>query len=239
MRTTIKPELPVRFQLTCVLALSIAGAPLGAQVTVNLTAPNAPNGGTVAAFGYYMSPYTGTVDGQQFILNCDDFFHSVKVGDVWKANETSLSNGTNLSNTRFGDLTLYQEAAWLTTQYGVNPASDKNQSIAIQSAIWDLFEGQTANAPDPSVTTWNNDNSAWWVHQAQTNYATSGLDYSSFYVLTDVTALTAANQYAPYDASSRQEFIIHTTPEPSTIVLLATGLIGIIPITRRRSAFRG
>src|SRR6185437_15708236 len=43
----------------------LASAPAGAQVTVKLTAPNVPNGGTVAAFGVYMSPYTGTVDGQQ------------------------------------------------------------------------------------------------------------------------------------------------------------------------------
>jgi PEP-CTERM motif-containing protein len=229
----------VRFQLACLLAISVASAPLGAQVTVKLTAPNAPNGGTVAAFGFYMSPYTGTVDGQQFVLNCDDFFHRVDIGDVWKANETNLSNGSNLSNTRFGDITLYQEAAYLTTQYGVNPATDKNRSIAIQTAIWDLFEGQTANAPDPSVTAWTDENSAWWVHQAQTNYATAGLDYSTFSVLTDVNALTSANQYAPYDASSEQEFIIHTTPEPATVVLLATGLIGIIPITRRRKAIRG
>jgi hypothetical protein len=212
-------------------AALLASAPAGAQVTVKLTAPNVPNGGTVAAFGVYMSPYSGTVDGQQVILNCDDFFHEVTVGEVWQANETSLGTGSNLSNTRFDDLALYQQAAWLTTQYASNPglnASTKGETIAIQTAIWDLFEGQTGNAPDPAISVIDQNNSSWWVQQAQTNYATAGLDYSTFSVLTGVDS--RINQ----DGASAQEFIIHTTPEPGTLVLLATGLFGLVLFVRRR-----
>ena len=220
------------------LAAFVAAAPLSAQVTVKLTAPNAPNGGTVTAFGYYMSPYTGTVNGQQVTLNCDDFFHEVAVGDVWQANETSLGSGSNLSNTRFDNLALYQQAAWLTTQYASNPASNSSESIAIQSAIWDLFQGPsaplTANAPDPAISVVPQYNSSYWVTQAQTNYATAGLDYNSFYVLTDVNARTAADPNAPYDATSKQEFIVNTTPEPGTLVLMATGLFAMIVVVRRR-----
>lgn len=219
------------------LAGLFAAAPLSAQVTVKLTAPHAPNGGDVTAFGFYMSPYTGTVNGQQVTLNCDDFFHEVAVGDVWQANETSLGGGSSLSNTRFDNLALYQQAAWLTTQYASNPASNPNESIAIQSAIWDLFQGPnaplTANAPDPAISVNPLYNSSYWVNQAQTNYATSGLDYNNFYVLTDVNARTAADPNAPYDASSKQEFIV-TTPEPGTLVLMATGLFAMVVVVRRR-----
>ena len=209
----------------------LASAPAGAQVTVKLTAPNVPNGGTVAAFGVYMSPYTGTVDGQQVILNCDDFFHDVTVGEVWQADEANLGAGSNLSSTRFDNLALYQQAAWLTTQFASNPGlntSTGNQAIAIQSAIWDLFEGQTGNAPDPAISAIDQNNSSWWVQQAQTNYATAGLDYRTFSVLTGINS-----QLNPNGASA-QEFIIHTTPEPGTLVLLATGLFGLVLFVRRR-----
>ena len=218
------------------LATLVAAAPLSAQVTVKLTAPNAPNGGTVTAFGYYMSPYTGTVNGQQVTLNCDDFFHEVAVGDVWQANETNLGSGDPV-NTRFDDLALYQQAAWLTTQYASNPASNPGESTAIQSAIWDLFQGTTgnltANAPDPAISSTPTDNSSYWLDLAANNYK-GALDYSTFYVLTDVNARTGLDPQAPNDATSKQEFIVHTTPEPGTLVLMATGLFAMIVVVRRR-----
>src|SRR5438105_1623799 len=61
----------------CVLAATAADA----QTVVNarLTAPFAPGGGAVTAFGYYMSPYSGTVNGVLQRLNCVDFFHDVMI----------------------------------------------------------------------------------------------------------------------------------------------------------------
>ena len=206
-----------------------AAAPLGAQVSVTFVAPHAPGGGTVASFGVYMSPYTGTVNGQTVTLNCDDFFHEVANGDTWMANKTSLGGGS-LANTRFGGLTnaltLYREAAWLTTQYDFpNPAADPGETVAIQTAIWNLFG---AGAPSMSGQTDPDDNTAFWLGQAATRYTTIA-DYSSFYVLTDVNANTR------FDATSMQEFIV-TTPEPATLVLLAPGLAGLAVFVRRRKS---
>ena len=85
-----------------------AAAAAGAQqeVSVKLTAPYAPGGGAVTAFGYYMSPYSGTVDGSLQRLNCVDFFHDVMIGDTWTAIRTSLgaaiSDVSLLVNTRDG-----------------------------------------------------------------------------------------------------------------------------------------
>jgi hypothetical protein len=218
----------MRHRSSLLFALSLAAAaPLSAQVSVAFVAPNAPSGGTVADFGVYMSPYTGTVNGQTVTLNCDDFFHEVAGGDTWMANETSLGGGS-LANTRFGGLTnaltLYREAAWLTTQYDFpNPAADPGQTIAIQTAIWDLFNTGTPNVSgqiDPD------ENTAFWLSQAATKY-TSIADYSGFYVLTDVRANTNLDQ------SSTQEFIV-TTPEPGTLALLAPAFVGLVGVARRR-----
>lgn len=212
-----------------VVALSLAAAvPLGAQVSVAFVAPHAPGGGTVADFGVYMSPYTGTVNGQTVTLNCDDFFHEVATGDTWMANETSLGGGS-LANTRFGGLTnaltLYREAAWLTTQYNFpDPATDPGKTIAIQTAIWDLFSTGTPNVSGQSDA---DENTAFWLSQAATKY-TSIADYSGFFVLTDVRSNTTL------DSQSMQEFIV--TPEPGTLVLLAPGLAGLVGFVRRRKS---
>src|SRR5580693_5269603 len=82
-----------------------------------------------ADWGYYIGPYTGTLDGNLVTLYCVDFANEVTFGEQWEANLTLLSSG-DLSNTRYGGavdvpnaLQLYLEAAWLTTQYAIHPGS--------------------------------------------------------------------------------------------------------------------
>jgi len=135
------------------------GAPAGAY------SPGVPN--------FYVSPYAGYINyvnesnkGTAVWLNCVDYFHEVSLGEIWTANVTNLgdaeSNVYLLANTRYGNpyaavtptnttelgkiLNLYKEAAWLTQQYGTNPAALPNQTRAIQSAIWTLFNGYDISA---------------------------------------------------------------------------------------------
>jgi hypothetical protein len=60
--------------------------------------------------------------------------------------------------------------------------------------------------------------------KAQNQLSAADLQY--FSVLTDNTS--------PWTADSKQEFLVHTTPEPSTIILMLTGGAALLFVVRRR-----
>jgi hypothetical protein len=250
----------IRFKLASAVAvLSLVAVQAGAQsvVTAQLTAPYAPNAGAATAFGYYMSPYSGTVDGVTERLNCVDFFHEVTVGEVWSATTVNLgaaitAAGTGdwslLSYTRDGSnglyppstaLTIYEQVAFLTTQYAVNPGSNPLQTTAIQTAIWAIADNQPNSAFTNTGNTVGSLNSSstdvnstgYWINQAQTMYDQQGAGYyDQFNILTDVNHATAAGGV--------QEFV-YATPEPGTLTLIGTGLMMMSGVGFRRRRKNG
>jgi hypothetical protein len=184
---------------------------------------------------------------------------------AWMTNlGDAAANNALLQYTRYGNLagasayantlTLYKQAAWLTLQYDANAGAptSANKTRAIQSAIWTLFNPYTMAASSsptgspaydqfsfhgkaPSFTGptagLGEDDSSWWVSEAQAAIAANALsdaDLQYFSVLTDNTN--------PWATDSKQEFVIHVTPEPSTVVLMLTGIIALFVVMRRRRA---
>jgi hypothetical protein len=159
-------------------------------------------------------PYTATINGgSPSDVMCDDWVHGGLPGDTWQANFTNLGTG-NLTELRFNllpnALTLYKEAGWLLLQTEVTPHS---QWMAINYAVWNVFD---PNVPVPSP---------YWSYRAQQEALAGfpGVDFSQ------VGIYTPLNQYDPNPANP-QEFlqIVPSVPEPGTLALLFTGLMGAV-----------
>jgi hypothetical protein len=219
--------------LVVIVAASAAFAPSTRAQTDSLLFVS---GSGVGYNGVQVGPYRGmlisepgtpTVD-----IYCVDYMHEITVGTRWKVYDTNLGGG-NLSNTRlfkeftvagnswYGSanvLTRYEEAAWLTTQFSSN---NKSSWGAIHSAIWLLTTPNFGtNLPSGLVIadTYN------WVNLAAADY--TQINPNSYEVLTDVRVDANGN-------GGVQEYLM-VTPEPETVLLLASGLGALYAMRRRR-----
>jgi len=189
------------------------------STTMQFTGVNGANNGV-----YYVSPYAGTMNygtssAQSVVLFCDDINNEVSFNQVWTANVTSLASSLasgNFTNTRYGNpsvntglgtsaAVLYQEAAWLVTQFSSHPGDYVN----LQYALWNLMSPN-----NPNAGSYQNSDVESWLQMAGLYYAT--INPANFLIITNTGPLAYTGQV--------QEFFVVTTPEPATFLLVLVGV---------------
>lgn len=155
--------------------------------------------------GVYTYPYNVSVDGQTQLLMCVSYNEHIVNGETWQATVESIVSAHD------------QQLAWLFVQ--AEQTSDFGVKADINAAAWFLNEG----APQLDEAAQS------WYDQAISQNFTDG-------------EFQGVVKYVPIDGTQSlqgempQDFLGDApVPEPSTLMMLGTGVLGVAGIVRRKS----
>ncbi|MGE0158098.1 MAG: PEP-CTERM sorting domain-containing protein [Gemmatimonadales bacterium] len=183
-----------------------------AQEYLDFVSGSGVNGG----YGVQVGPYAGrftTPTTPLFSIYCVDYTHYAR--DQW-VNVTGLADGADLDNTRLKDYADYQKAAYLASLFDEAPTTAWG---GIHAAIWSLTSGVAVGDPTQRD---------YYLGLAAANGST--FSTAGWYVLSPLDPNGGA-----HDATG-QEFLMRSVsvPEPASFLLIASGLLFLAAMSRKR-----
>lgn len=206
----------------------------GTTVTAYAGAAYRANASLPGTAPWYLQASNGF--GPAVDILCIDFLHTA-LTTTYPAYFTNLAYD-DLTQTRSADIDRYRRAAWLTTQMESLPFTNEGRQdrAEVHAAIWQVMLGSAtptyarANVSGGSYTG-SNTAIANWVNLSALHANTVNLAQFTVVTSSCVTNVGHAGDGMAVSDNCGQEFLVRdttVTPEPATIVMLASGILALM-----------
>ncbi len=201
-----------RILLALVVLFSLSALASASTVQMTFLTP-----GTNSSGGFYTYPYYFSINGGKATpMMCDAFTNHIAAGESWNAHVSGLLSGKGL----FGKNLLDYKAAGIIFLGVTNGTINANVG---NWAVWNLFTNGITT--DAAVLALDKSSLAAALHAPADEF--KGL---ALYTPVGGKPGVGPQEFIGYRSSAM------TTPEPGSLILLSTGLIGIAGIVRRKLA---